>query len=168
MVLGEPQIVSQVREAYRISQEQRACGPLLGPLFDRAIAVSRRVRTETSLSEGRVSIASVAVGDFGKGIFDSFGDKSILVIGAGQMAEETLRYLHDDGARNITVINRSPERAVALANQWGGNVAAWEELDQHLAAADIIVSTTGADRPIVDLERFREIRRRRGPKSLSH
>lgn len=166
MVLGEPQIVSQVRDAYRISQEHRACGSYLGPLFDRAIAVSRRVRTETSLSEGRVSIASVAVGDFGKGIFESFSDKSVLVIGAGQMAEETLRYLRDEGARSITVINRSPERASGLASQWGGSVATWEELDEYLGKSDIIVSTTGADRPVVDFERFRAIRARWGIRTV--
>lgn len=166
MVLGEPQIVAQVREAYRLSQEHRACGPLLGPLFDRAIAVSRRVRTETALAEGRVSIASVAVGDFGKGIFESFGDKSILVIGAGQMAEETLRYLHDDGARKITVINRSPDRAAALAAAWGGTVAPWDQLDEHLGTSDIIVSTTGAERPIVEFDRFREIRKQRGYRTV--
>lgn len=166
MVLGEPQIVSQVREAYRISQEQQACGPLLGPLFDRALAVSRRVRTETSLAEGRVSIASVAVGDFGKGIFESFVDKSILVIGAGQMAEETLRYLHDDGARKITVVNRSPERAEQLAAQWGGRVVAWEDLDRQVSLADVIVSTTGASEPIMGLDRYREIRRKWGIKTV--
>lgn len=166
MVLGEPQIVAQVREAYRTAQEQQTCGTLLGPLFDRALAVSRRVRTETALAEGRVSIASVAVGDFGKGIFESFGDKSILVIGAGQMAEETLRYLHDDGARRITVVNRSRERAEGLAKDWGGTVGKWEELDRLLGGSDIVISTTGADRPIVDVERFRKIRKNSGRRTM--
>ena len=164
MVLGEPQIVAQVREAYRAAQENQASGPLTSALFERAFNVSKRVRTETRLAEGRVSIASVAVGDFGKGIFDRFDDKTVLVIGAGQMAEETLRYIRDEGAQTILVTNRSPERAQALAEAWGGKAIPWEQLDDSLAAADIIVSATGATEPIVDAARFRKIRKRSGRK----
>ncbi len=87
MVLGEPQIVSQVKEAYGIAQENSACGPLTHALFQGAIRVSGRVRTETRLAEGRVSIASVAVGEFGQSIFSRFDDKTVLIIGAGEMAE---------------------------------------------------------------------------------
>jgi glutamyl-tRNA reductase len=159
MVLGEPQIVAQVRDAYRLAQDYRASGQLTNALFERAFNVSKRVRTETRLAEGRVSIASVAVGEFGKGIFDRFDDKLILVIGAGQMAEETLRYLQDEGAKdNILVTNRNPERAQSLAANWGGKAVPWEQLDEWMAAADVIVSTTGADRPIVDVARFRRVR----------
>ncbi len=110
MVLGEPQIVSQVKEAYRVAQENDACGPLTHALFQGAMRVSARVRTETSLAEGRVSIASVAVGDFGRSIFDRFDDKNVLVIGAGEMAEETLRYLQAGGVGKLVVVNRSPDR----------------------------------------------------------
>ena len=109
MVLGEPQIVNQVKEAYRMAEEHAACGPLIHSLFQSAIRVSARVRSETRLSEGRVSIASVAVGDFAKSIFDNFSDKLVLTIGAGEMAEETLRYLKDEGARRVVVINRINE-----------------------------------------------------------
>lgn len=162
MVLGEPQIVSQVREAYSQAKSWKADGPLTTPLFERALSVSKRVRTETGLSEGRVSIASVAVGEFGKGIFERFDDKHILVIGAGQMAEETLRYLQEEGVQRITVINRSRERAEQLAAQWGGAVRPWEDLDLAMGVADVIVSTTGADRPIMDAARFRRIRQQHG------
>src|SRR5207253_7419852 len=124
----EPQIVAQVREAYRFAQENQTSGPLTSALFERAFNVSKRVRTETRLAEGRVSIASVAVGDFGKGIFDRFDDKTVLVIGAGQMAEETLRYLRDEGARDVVVTNRTAERAEKLADEWGGKAVPWEQL----------------------------------------
>lgn len=164
MVLGEPQIVAQVREAYRAAQENQASGPLTSALFERAFNVSKRVRTETRLAEGRVSIASVAVGEFGKGIFDRFDDKTVLVIGAGQMAEETLRYIRDEGAQQILVTNRNAERAQSLAAAWGGTVVPWEQLDESLATADIIVSATGATTPIVDAERFRKVRKRSGRK----
>lgn len=158
MVLGEPQIVNQVRQAYRNAEEAGACGGLIHLLFQSAIRVSGRVRTETRLSEGRVSIASVAVGDFAKSIFDHFADKLVLVIGAGEMAEETLRYLKDEGVRDIVVVNRSAERAERLAREWGGRCEPWSRLDHWLGRADVIVSTTGADRPIVDATRFRQAR----------
>lgn len=162
MVLGEPQIVSQVKEAYRTAEENGACGPLVHSLFQNAIRVSGRVRSETKLAEGRVSIASVAVGDFAKSIFDHFADKLVLVIGAGEMAEETLRYLKDEGVREIVVINRSPERAARLAKEWGGRAEPWSDLDLWLGRADVIVSTTGAERPIVDVARFKKARAKSG------
>jgi glutamyl-tRNA reductase len=158
MVLGEPQIVSQVREAYQSAERRGSCGPITHALFQGAIRTSGRVRTETRLAEGKVSIASVAVGDFAKSIFDQFGDKLVLVIGAGEMAEETLRYLKDEGVRDIVVVNRSPERAQRLATEWGGRAVPWSELDKWLGVADVIVSTTGAERPIVDAELFRKVR----------
>ncbi len=158
MVLGEPQIVNQVKEAYRLAESNEACGPLTHALFQGAIRTSGRVRTETRLAEGRVSIASVAVGDFARSIFDHFGDKLVLVIGAGEMAEETLRYLKDEGVRDVVVANRSPERAARLAAEWGGVAAPWNELDHWLSRADVIVSTTGADKPIIDAARFRRVR----------
>lgn len=158
MVLGEPQIVNQVREAYRIAEAQDACGPIIHALFQGAIRTSSRVRTETRLAEGKVSIASVAVGDFAKSIFDHFDDKLVLVIGAGEMAEETLRYLKDEGVRDIVVVNRSPERAQRVAKEWGGTAAPWSDLNKWLGRADVIVSTTGADKPIVDAKLFQQVR----------
>jgi glutamyl-tRNA reductase len=162
MVLGEPQIVNQVRQAYREAEEFGACGPLVHSLFQSAIRVSGRVRSETRLAEGRVSIASVAVGDFAKSIFDQFGDKLVLIVGAGEMAEETLRYLKDEGVREIVVVNRSPDRAERLAKEWGGRAEPWANLDHWLGRADVIVSTTGAEKPIVDVARFRKARAQSG------
>ncbi|HEX6984281.1 MAG TPA: glutamyl-tRNA reductase, partial [Planctomycetaceae bacterium] len=104
MVLGEPQIVAQVKEAYERAYRYEACGPLTNALFQVAFRVSARVRTETSLAEGRVSIASVAVGEFGRSIFDRFDDKTVLVLGAGAMAEETVRYLADAGVTRFVVV----------------------------------------------------------------
>jgi glutamyl-tRNA reductase len=166
MVLGEPQIVNQVKEAYRVAQENDACGPLTHALFQGAMRVSARVRSETELAAGRVSVASVAVGDFGKSIFDRFNDKTVVVIGAGEMAEETLRYLKDEGVREILVVNRSLPRAERLAAVWGGSVRPFDQLDACMAQADVIVSTTGAERPIVDAARFSAVRRRAGDKPV--
>jgi glutamyl-tRNA reductase len=157
MVVGEPQILAQVKQAYQLAQQHQSAGPLTHEIFQAALRVAKRVAHETAINERRVSIPSVAVGDFARVIFERFDDKRVLVIGAGEMAEETLRYLHDAGARQITVINRSHERALSLARRCGGRAAAWEDLDRLLVAADLVVSTTGAPQPIVTLERYRRI-----------
>jgi glutamyl-tRNA reductase len=154
LVLGEPQILAQVKQAYQLAQQHHSAGPLTHDMFQAALHVAKRVARETSLYEKRVSIPSVAIGDFARQIFDSFDDKRVLVIGAGEMGQETLRYLRDGGARDMTIINRSAGRAGEMAEQFGGRAAAWEELDEQLIAADLVVSTTGAAEPIVTLERF--------------
>lgn len=159
MVLGEPQIVNQVKEAYRIALENDACGPLTNVLFQQALNVSARVRTETRLAEGRVSIASVAVGEFGRNIFSRFDNKTVLVIGAGEMATETLQYLKSEGVRKIVIANRSRPRAEKLAEEWGGQAIDFSELDHWLARADVIVSTTGAEETLITRKRFEAARR---------
>ena len=166
MVLGESQIVNQVKTAYEAATRCQANGPLTNALFQRALSVSSRVRTQTRLSEGRVSIASVAVGDFAKNLFARFDDKTVLVIGAGEMAEETLRYLKDEGVGRILICNRSEQRGQALAHDFAGEYRPWDELDNSMAEADVIVSATGADRPVVDRERFRRIRAVTGTKPV--
>ena len=166
MVLGEPQIVSQVKEAYRLAELNAACGPLTNALFQRAIRVSRRVRSETRLAEGRVSVASVAVEELARSIFDRFDDKTVLVIGAGEMAVETLRYLKADGVRDVLVVNRDPERAKVLAGQWGGTGFGMDRLVELLATADLVVAATGADHPVVDAEMFARARRGQGDRPV--
>lgn len=160
MVLGETQIVHQIKGAYETAMQSSANGPLTNALFQRAIAVSARVRTETGLSLGRTSIASVAVGDFAKSIFDRFDDKSVLILGAGEMATETLTYLREEGVRQVTVCNRSFDRAMRLAAELGGTPRAWEELDECLTQADVVVCTTGAAVPVLTVDRMRAVRKR--------
>ncbi|MGO8748315.1 MAG: glutamyl-tRNA reductase [Thermoguttaceae bacterium] len=157
MVVGEPQILSQVKQAYQLADEQRSVGPLLHAAFQSARKTARRVATETAIQQRRVSIPSVAVADFAQQIFERFDDKNTLVVGAGEMAEETLRYLQDQGACDVTVINRSLERAAELAGRWGGRALAWEALPAAIQAADLVISATGAREPIVTLEHFLNI-----------
>ncbi len=166
MVLGEPQILAQVKQAYQAATEREAAGPLLHQAFQAAIRVARRVATETAIHQRRVSIPSVAVADFARQIFERFDDKETLVIGAGEMAEETLRYLRDEGARKITVINRSFQRAGELAAQWNGQARPWEDLFAALATADLVISTAGAGRAIVSAEEFRAVHAARGQRPL--
>ena len=161
MVVGEPQILSQVKQAYQMATEQDNTGPLMHAAFQAALAVARRVTAETAIHQRRVSIPSVAVADFAQQIFERFDDKHTVIIGAGEMAEETLRYLQDEGAHQITVVNRSPERAAELAARWHGRAADWDQLVEALATADLVVSTTGSEEPIVRLEQFGRIERLR-------
>jgi glutamyl-tRNA reductase len=124
------------------------------------------VAGETTIHQRRVSVPSVAVGDFARQIFERFDDKQTLVIGAGEMADETLRYLQEEGVRHITIVNRSLARAEELAKRWQGRTVAWEELPQAIAAADLVVSTTGSDEPIVTLDRFSKIESYRSERPL--
>ena len=159
MVLGEPQILAQVKAAYQAATEQDNTGPLMHAAFQAALRVARRVASETAIHQRHVSVASVAVADFARQVFERFDDKEALVIGAGEMAEETLRYLQDEGVRRVTVVNRHLDRAVELAHRWHGQARPWDELPEALAAADLVVSATAAGEPVVTL---RAVRRGRG------
>jgi glutamyl-tRNA reductase len=159
LLVGEGQIAGQVKRAYELALARAAVGPLLNALFQHARQVARRVRSETGISHGHVSVSSAAV-DYVRQVFERFDDKKVLVIGAGKMGELTLRHLRQLAPRRILVSNRSPEKAAAVARGCGGSAVPWEQLDDALARADIILSTTGAPEPIVSLERYRRARAR--------
>jgi glutamyl-tRNA reductase len=158
MVLGEAQIVNQVKTAYQYAQESQAAGPLIHALFQDAMRVAADVRSRTKLSDGKISVASVAVGEFGKSIFTRFDDKHVLILGAGEMAEETLRYLKDEGIGQLTVINRTYERAVKISEQWGGQARNWDQLLATLKEVDIVVSTLSVDEPVITKDQMKSIR----------
>lgn len=157
MVLGEAQILGQVKQAYELANRAGATGPLTHSIFQSALKAARRVASETTINRRRTSVAGVAVADFAKQIFERFDDKAILVIGAGEMADETLRYLRHEGARNISIINRTLKTAEQAAARWSGRAVPWDQLDQHLIEADLVISTTGAEQPIVTLDTYRRI-----------
>ncbi|MEI6241004.1 MAG: glutamyl-tRNA reductase [Planctomycetia bacterium] len=154
MVLGEPQIVAQVKQAWALAQRSETAGPLTAGMFQAALRTAKRVASETALGRERLSIPSVAVADFARGVFERFDDKRVLVIGAGKMAHETLRYLREAGARDIVVVNRTADRADRLAARLGGRPGRYDDLVAELAAADLVVSTTGASEPVVTADLF--------------
>lgn len=166
MVLGEAQILGQVKQAYELASQQQSTGPLTNQAFQAALKVAKRVATETSINEKRVSIPSVAVCDFAKNIFERFDDKRILLIGAGEMGEETITYLRAEGARDVVVVNRNHERAQALAERFEGRAAPWEYLPQLLIDADLVISTTGATEPIVTIADYKKIEPERFQRDL--
>ena len=166
MVVGEAQILSQVKQAYEMANDGDFTGPLTHASFQAALRVAKRIATETALHKRRISIPSVAVADFASQFFERFDDKMILVIGAGQMGEETLQYLIDKNAQNIRIINRNHQRALDLANRTTGIAVAWDQLGSLLVEADLIVSATSATEPIITAEEFAPISQKRHQKPL--
>lgn len=156
MVIGEPQILAQVKQAYQQACDVGATGPQLHDVFQSALRTAKRVAGETSLHQHRVSIPSVAIVDLASCVFESFNDKHVLVLGAGEMAEETLRYLQTDGNPRVHVVNRSLERGQELADSFNGEFHPWEELWDQLVLADLVISTTAAKEPIVSADNFAE------------
>ena len=157
MVIGEAQILSQVKQAYDLANEGENTGPLTHSSFQAAMRVAKRVQTETDIHRKRVSVPSVAVADYARQFFERFDDKAILVIGSGEMGEETLQYLIDKDARDVRIVNRNHQRAVDLADRTVGRAVAWDELHELLVEADLVVSATGASEPIITASSFQTI-----------
>ena len=155
MVIGESQILAQVKQAYRVAQETGVSGPLMHELFQSALHTAKRVSGESSLHKHRVSIPSVAIAELASSVFETFDDKHVLVIGAGKMADETLRYLREAGQARIHVVNRSRERGESLAKKWAGQFHPWKNLWDQLSLADLAISTSGASESIVSAVDFR-------------
>jgi glutamyl-tRNA reductase len=147
MVVGEPQILGQVKEAYAVARGLGAVHSSLEALLSRAFAVAKRVRSETAIGSSSVSIASVAV-QLAEKIFGSLEGKSVYLVGAGKMAELAARHLIAHGAKNIIVSNRTHERAVDLAESFGGRAVPFEQLHETADHADIILTSTGANEPL--------------------
>lgn len=166
MIVGEAQILSQVKSAYELACQGETASTLMHRAFQRATVVARRVANETEIHRRRISVPSVAVSEIAADFFEHFDDKRILLIGAGDMGMETLRYLVDAGAKSIRIVNRNQVRAAALAEQFNAEVKPWEQLDQCLAESDLVVSTTSATEPIMSLQRFKAIRNQRGSRAV--
>jgi glutamyl-tRNA reductase len=147
MVVGEPQILGQVKEAYATARAVGAVGGQLDHLFSRAFAVAKKVRTETAIGTSAVSVASVAV-ELAKKIFGSLNGKRVYLVGAGKMSELAARHLLAHGAASIFVANRTYDRAVTLAGKFNGEAIRFEELYNTADRADIVITSTGAPHAI--------------------
>ena len=149
MVVGEPQILGQMKDAYRAAAECNASGPILNRLFQHAFTTAKRVRTETRVAERPVSVARVAV-DLARQIFEGFSDKRALLIGAGEMIEAALSSLRSAGIESVAVANRTPERAADLAVRFEATAHGLDELSKLLSEADIVLSSIGGCPPILN------------------
>ena len=156
MVVGETQILSQVKHAYHHGVDAGGVGRSLHVLFQRALAAAKDVHENTQLSTGRLSVASVAV-DLAASVFDRFDDKTVVCLGAGKMATLMLRHLVELKPGKIVVVNRSRERGEALAREFSAECRAIEELDGLLTEADILLTSTDAAQPIITEGRFKKL-----------
>jgi glutamyl-tRNA reductase len=143
MVLGEPQILGQIKDAFDFALGKKTTGVLLNKLMKKAISTAKRVRTETRIAENAVSISFAAV-ELAKKIFTNLSDKSFMLLGAGEMAELAARHLVNNGVRDVMVVNRTYERGCELAGEFDGKAVRFENFLQELVHADIIICSTGA------------------------
>lgn len=162
MVIGEAQILGQVKEAYEQGFEHNSTGRIFNRLFRQSFEVGKRVRTETAIGEAAVSISYAAV-ELAKKVFDTLEGRTVLVVGAGKMSELTAKHLCSNGVCNVLVANRTYERAVELAERFEGTPIPYEELFTRMAGADIVISSTAATEYVITKPQVAEtLRGRRG------
>jgi glutamyl-tRNA reductase len=165
LLLGEAEILGQVREAYRFAHEHGATGPVLNRLFQGALEVGKRVRSETELGARPMSVASAGV-KLAERIFGKLNERSALVVGAGTISEQVVSQLRDRRIAHLMVMNRSRDRAEELAKQFGGKVVGWGEWDTALQSPDVVVSSVAAEEPILHREIVGRAMEARGNRAL--
>ncbi|AYC31722.1 glutamyl-tRNA reductase [Pseudomonas cavernae] len=148
MVLGEPQILGQMKSAFAVAREAGTIGPLLGRLFQATFSTAKLVRTDTAIGENPVSVAFAAV-SLARQIFSNLHRSQALLIGAGETISLVARHLHDQGVRRIVVANRTLERASQLAEQFGAHAVLLADIPQELVHSDIVISSTASQLPIL-------------------
>ena len=166
LVMGEPQILGQVKEAHTSATEARTAGPVLNRLFHTSFAVGKRVRTETGLGSGAVSVSYAAVA-LARKIFGDLSGRNVVVIGAGEMGTLTAVHMKSQAVRHVTIVSRTMAHAARTAEAIGGASAApWEELDAVLGATDIVITATGAAAPILTRAHIEAVMRPRRNRPL--
>ncbi len=165
LVVGEPQILGQVKEAYRQATRHQATGAILNRLLHKTFSVAKRVRTETGIGDHAVSVSYAAVA-LGKKIFGDLKGKKVLLLGAGEMAELALEHLKGQGAGGVVIANRTLERGLRLAERFGGEAVSLEELEAQLLFADIVLSSTGSPAYLLTREQVKQAMRRRKQRPL--
>jgi glutamyl-tRNA reductase len=165
MVVGEPQILGQIKESYLHACDYRTCGVVLNRLMHRSFSVAKRVRTETGIGDHAVSISYAAV-ELGRKIFGELEGKAVLLLGAGEMAELAVEHLANNRAQPIFVANRTFERGLELAERFRGTAIRFEEVRDYLKQVDIVISSTGAPGYILVRDDFKGLMRARRNRPL--
>jgi glutamyl-tRNA reductase len=165
MVIGETQILGQVRDAFLLSQSLNATGTFFNTLFKQAVTLAKRAHSETSIGENPVSVSYAAV-ELGKRIFGSYANKTIMIIGAGKMSELTVKHLYANGVGKVIVVNRTYERAVELAEKFNGVPCSADHMLEQLAEVDIVISSTGAPGYVLSREQLENTLHKRKSKPL--
>lgn len=165
MVVGETQILGQIRNAFLYAQNEGVTGTWLNAIFKQAITLAKKVHSQTSINENAVSVSYAAI-ELVKHIFGSFQGKNVLIIGTGKMSELTMKYLHANGAIEVIVISRTLSRAEKLAKQFNGRAGRLEEMMQMLVEVDIVISSTGAQQHVLTAGDVRRVMSKRKSRSL--
>ena len=165
LVVGEAEIIGQVKESYRLACAAKTTGKVLNRLFHSAFATSKKVYTTTSVSSGRVSVAGVAV-ELAKQLFDDISSARVIVIGAGETGQLIVQHLLSVGARNIVVVNRSYDRAVQVAEQYGITAGKWEQLEEKLIGANMAIAAASVQDYLFSKDDFKKIVARRKEETL--
>ena len=165
MVLGEPQILGQVKDAFQVASDRRCTGPLLSRAFHWAFGVGKRVRTETSLGEGAVSVSFAAVA-LARKIFGRLQGRRVLVVDAGEISKLTAQHLRSHGVGEIVITSRTAAHADTLAETVAGRAVPWGDLTRALGSADIVITATGSQRPIVTRAQVESVTGRRRSEPL--
>ena len=165
LVLGEAQILGQLKAAYGTAMNSQVTGQILGRCLEKAFGVAKRVRTETGLSRGAANVSSVAV-ELAKRVFVDLGGKTVLVVGAGKMSALAARHLRSAGAGTILVTNRSPDKAEKLASEIDGLARPWDQLESLLALADVVITSTGSRRPVLTRKLLKKVVKKRRYRSI--
>ncbi|SDD25367.1 glutamyl-tRNA reductase [Paenibacillus sp. UNCCL117] len=165
MVIGETQILGQVRDAFLLAQQLKTTGVLFNTLFKQAVTMAKRAHFETGIGDNPVSVSYAAV-ELGKRIFGTYENKKVLIIGAGKMSELTVKHLCSSGASKVTVVNRTLSRAAELAERFGGVASTMDKLGIHLEEADIVISSTGSAGYVLTAEQVSCILQRRRSRPL--
>jgi glutamyl-tRNA reductase len=165
MVVGETEILGQIKHAFAAAQERGTTGRTLSRLFRDATGTARQVHRETALSRGRVSVSSLAV-QFAEQLFNNLPVRAVMIIGAGTAAEGALKSLKERGVREIMIANRSAERGVRLSQSLGGKVIALKEIEQWLPQMDVVLSSTGSSQILLDLPMITRVMKLRPAKPL--
>lgn len=165
LVVGESQIQRQVREAAQVARQHQALGPALNALFQHALAVGKRARTETAIGRHAASVSQAGV-ELARALLGDLAQAHVLLVGSGKVSELAAKNLLDNGARTITLINRTVERAQALAQQWGGRALPFEHLQAALDQADVVISSTAAPHTVIHPAHVRHALAARGGRPL--
>jgi glutamyl-tRNA reductase len=165
MIVGEAEIQGQVKRAYELALVEGVTGPITNRLFRDALGAGKRARTETAIGRSRVSVSSVAV-ELARGIIGELASRRVLVIGAGENGELTAKALRERGVVTVFVANRRYDRAIGLAQRFGGHAVRFDELPRELEAADIVVSSTGSPHQIVGRDELELVMKARGGRPL--
>ncbi len=165
MIIGETEIFGQLKDAYEIAFQHRHTGARLNKAFQRAFNVAKHIRTATNIQRGSVSVMSAAV-ELAEKIFSSLAEHEVLIIGAGETSEKTARALQSRGVKGLTVTNRSPERATALAAELGGRSVPFEHWQEEFERIDIAISSTAAPYPILNRVTLEPLMKRRKHRPL--